>query len=299
MIAQVGSDGTVTLSNHGLTKSDETDLIADVSGYFSSSQANTFEPVGTSRLMDTRTGLGGSTGPLEPGKTDVLTVEGVGGVPASGIAAVSVNLTVVDTTRQGFVVAHADGSPVPGTSDEDWQSTTTKATNVIVQVGSDGKIDITNPAGNQGSTDVLVDVTGYFRPSTAGNVYVPLTPARALDTRKTTPIGPGAADSRWVTLSGLDGIPSSASGAPAIQGFVVNATATETEQQGFLLLSDGEDGVSTSTVNFTGAGQTVANLAIVKDEVNSNGGYQINVENGSVTKPTQAIVDVMGYFVTG
>jgi parallel beta-helix repeat protein len=298
VIAPVAADGTVTLSNHGLTAADKTDLIADVSGYFSSSQADTFEPVTTSRLLDTRSGQGGSKGPLEPGKTDVLTVEGAGGVPSSGVAAVAVNLTVVDTTRQGFVVAYADGSPVPGTSDEDWQSATTKATNVIVPVGSDGKIDITNAAGDLGSTDVLVDVTGYFRASAAGDVYVPITPTRAMDTRTTSAIGPGAADSRWLDLSGVGGIPAASSGAPAIQGFVANATATDTEQQGFLLLSNGESGVSTSTVNFTGAGQTVANLAIV-EPTTSGDEYEINVENGSVTKPVQAIVDVMGYFITG
>lgn len=308
VIAQVASDGTVTLQNTGATKSVETDLIADATGYFAKSQGDRFDFATTSRLMDTRTGQGGSKGALIPGDTDVLTVDGAGNLPASGITAAAVNLTVTDTTHEGYLVMYADGTPVPGTSDVDWQGNTNKATNVIVPVGSDGKIDISNPEGDTGSTDVVVDVTGYFTDSpNSGDVYVPITSSRVLDTRKTTPIT--ASTSRTVNLTNAPGIPAPTGQnveqptAIGVDGFVLNATVTDTEQQGWLLLSDSQSQATTSTVNWTGADQTVANLSITQNDYESNDGLSYSYSdwayNGSPTKPVQAIVDVMGYFVAG
>ena len=304
VIARVGADGTVTLRNFAGTTATTLDLIADLTGYFSTGQADRFQFVGTSRIMDTRSGTGGSTGALAAGKTDVLTVDGAGDLPASGITAVSVNLTVTDTTNAGYLVVYADGAPVPGTSDVNWQGATTKATNVLIPVGSNGKIDVYNRSGDGGVAEVVMDVTGYFSASTTGDVYVPVTPARVLDTRKSSPIA--ALGSLSLNLGGVDGMPY----APipdeypyldqSLDGYVLNATATDTEQAGWLLLSDGLSGTSTSTVNWTGPGQTVANLAITHtvpgNLTEDPGEYFVSFYNGSLTKPVQAIADVMGYF---
>lgn len=298
VIARVASDGTVTLRNTGITKSVKTDLIADVTGYFSTSRADRFALVTPARLMDTRSGRGAAKTPLAPGRTDVLAVEGAGGLPSSGVAAVSVNLTVTDTTRQGFVVLYADGAPIPGTSDVDWQGTTTRAADVLVPVGADGRIDIYNPKGNAGSTDVIIDVTGYFTAATGGDVYVPVNPAREMDTRSSTPIAAGIG--RDLTLGGADGMPAPLPERPTVDGYVLNATVTQTEQRGWLLLSDGESGTGTSTLNWTGTDQTVANLAIARAQLNNlidDGTYLVQVYNGSPAKPVQAVVDVMGYFI--
>jgi PKD domain/Right handed beta helix region len=306
VIAQVSPAGTVTLENFANSKTTVLNLIADATGYFSASQADRFEFVAPARLMDTRSGAGGSTGPLGAGKTDVLAVAGAGGLPATGVAAVALNLTVTGTTGSGYLVAYPDGSAEPGTSDEDWQGSTTRAANAIVPVGTDGEIDLHNGSADGGVANVLVDVTGYFTASTTGDVYVPLTPSRVLDTRRSSAIP--ADGSVTVNLAQLDGIP----GAPTpmdypyldqtIDGFVFNTTATDTEQPGWLRVSDGvTSATSTSTVNWTGSGQTVANLAISQDEVvNGNPittpGYFVSVYNGSPGDPVQALLDVMGYF---
>jgi hypothetical protein len=305
VVAQVASDGTVTLQNFAGSKTTVLNLIADVTGYFTASQADRFDFVTTSRIMDTRTGVGGSTGALGAGKTDVLPVDGAGDLPASGITAVSVNLTVTDTTEAGYLVVYPDGTAVPDTSNVNWQSATTKAANAIIPVGADGKIDVYNRSGDGGVTNVVMDVTGYFTAATTGDVYVPTTPDRVLDTRTTSPIA--ALSSTSLNLGGIDGMPSAnvpndyTASIPNVDGYVINTTVTDTEQAGWLLLSDGQSGTGTSTLNWTGPGQTVANLAIthtVPGAVDTNpGDFFVSFYNGSLADPVQTIADVMGYFI--
>ncbi len=60
-------------------------LLADVTGYFTSSDTGSrFNPVGPERLMDTRDGTGGVTGPVGAGQTVSLPVTGgASGIPAT------------------------------------------------------------------------------------------------------------------------------------------------------------------------------------------------------------------------
>ena len=57
------------------------------------------------------------------------------------------------------VRVYPDGSTPPGTSDLNFSAGPTVANIVVVQVGSDGMIDIFNSAGNE---DAIVDVYGYY-----------------------------------------------------------------------------------------------------------------------------------------
>ena len=84
-----GSSGTV-------------ELIADVSGYFSGggTAANgAFTPVAPTRLLDTRNGTGAPQAPVAAEGTVALSVAGAGGVPATGVSAVVLNVTVTQPTR--------------------------------------------------------------------------------------------------------------------------------------------------------------------------------------------------------
>ena len=51
---------------------------------------------------------------------------------------------------------------------------------VIARVGIDGKVSIYN---NLGTINVAADIQGYFQGDATGSSYLPLTPARILDTR--------------------------------------------------------------------------------------------------------------------
>ena len=300
VVAQVGSDGTVTLENSGASSSVQLDLIADVTGYFAPSAADRFHFLTPARLMDTRSGAGGTKGELAGGKTDVLGVAGLGGLPATGVTAIAANVTETNTTGAGFLVAYADGAALPGSSDLNWQTATTKAASVLIPVGTDGEIDIHNGGTAGSSTDVLIDVTGYFSASATGEVYIPVAPKRVLDTRTSAPIK--AAQSDTVNLANVEGMPfpTDDSEWPVVGGYVFNTTATDTAAAGWLLVSNGQSGTGTSTVNWTGAGQTVANLAIAQGEAVTNGAgdfYDVSTYNGSVSQPVDALLDVLGYFI--
>ncbi len=165
-------------------------------------------------------------------------------------------------------------------------------------MGANGQVAIFN---DQGSTQVIVDIAGWF-PSTGA--FSPLTPvrlldtallpARLLDTRPGAPtidglaagtgaLAPGA--TRTLTVTGRGGVPTTGVG-----GVVLNVTATGPTTGGYLTAYPvGAARPATSNLNF-GPGQTIANLVIAK--VGAYG--QVSIYNASGS--TQVIVDVAGWF---
>ena len=65
------------------------------------------------RVLDTRSGVGAPRTVIGPGASVTVQVEGVGGVPATGVAAVVVNVTAVSPTRAGYLAAFAAARPSP------------------------------------------------------------------------------------------------------------------------------------------------------------------------------------------
>ena len=74
-------------------------------------------------------------------------------------SAVVLNVTVTDTTGQSYLTVWPDGANQPTASDLNWVPGLTVPNLVVVKVGSNGKIDLFNPAG---STDVIIDVVGWY-----------------------------------------------------------------------------------------------------------------------------------------
>src|SRR5665647_1569541 len=68
------------------------------------------------RLLDTRDGTGVPQGAVPSGGTVHLQVTGRGGVPASGVSAVALNVTVTAPAKPGHLSVFADGTSRPGTS---------------------------------------------------------------------------------------------------------------------------------------------------------------------------------------
>jgi hypothetical protein len=98
-----------------------------------------------------------------------------------------------------------------------------------------------------GSADFIFDVTGYFMPDQSGATYVPLTPARLLDSRYAN--GLSGKFSGWVPrtfqVSGRGGVPS---GAVAVTG---NFTVTNQSTAGAGFLGPNSTASpTTSTINF-------------------------------------------------
>jgi len=153
----VGADGKVDFYN----ASGSVNLVADLFGYYttSSTTGSLFQPLSPSRMMDTRYGIGGITGPVGSNATVKLQVVGGGGVP-SGATAVVLNVTAVNPTSSGYVTVFPDGITRPVASNLNFTAGEIIPNLVVVPVGSDGKVDFYNVAGD---VNIVVDVFGYFR----------------------------------------------------------------------------------------------------------------------------------------
>jgi sugar lactone lactonase YvrE len=153
-------------------------------------------PVGGAILAnqcnDDSTGAG--SGPITQGATRVITIDGLGHVPTSGVTAVVVNVTAVAPTKNTYLSVNPDGvTTLPTTSNLNPNAGTVLANLVEVGVSTAGKIDVFNSVG---ATNVILDVEGYVDSSTAG-LYTPATiPVRICDTRAS---GPGIAPNRCDT----------------------------------------------------------------------------------------------------
>ena len=129
------------------------------------------------RIMDTRTNLG-VTGPVPSLGTVSLQVTGQGGVPASGVSAVVVNVTAADPTSAGYITVWPSGTTMQQTSNLNFQAGQNIPNLVVVPVGADGKIQLFNGSG--GTVQLIADVTGYIlgtpAPSAAPNAAASATP---------------------------------------------------------------------------------------------------------------------------
>jgi hypothetical protein len=80
-------------------------------------------------------------------------------VPATARAVV-LNITVTDTSAASYLTAWPDQSPRPLASDLNWQAGQTVPSLAVVELSTDGKLDLYNAAG---SADVVVDVAGWYQ----------------------------------------------------------------------------------------------------------------------------------------
>ncbi|MFI1814961.1 hypothetical protein ACH414_31955 [Streptomyces sp. NPDC020422] len=148
-------DGKVTFYN----RAGSLDLIADVAGYFTSETSGSlYEPVTPSRLMDTRSGTGVPKAKVGAGETVTLTVAGQGGVPATDVTAVVLNVTATNPTTSTFVSVYPYGTTRTSASNLNVVAGQTVPNLVVVPV-KDGKVTFYNRAG---SVDLIADVAGYF-----------------------------------------------------------------------------------------------------------------------------------------
>lgn len=269
--------------------------------------AGSFYPIAPARILDTRTGLGASKKPLGSKGVLHLQVSGRGGVPASGVSAVVLNVTETGATTGGYITVYPTGVTRPTASNLNFPAGRTEANSVTVKLGTNGQVDIYN---NVGSTQVIADVFGYFVGSDSiapGGEYQPIDPTRLIDTR--TPDGGGPLAFGDAVFTGLnfntDGTGTDYNA--HVRAFAVNVTAVGPTASGYLTAWDGglSDRPSTSTVNFP-KGATVPNMAIVPtapcDPGVCNGQTGdapfIGVYNGA-RGSVNVIVDVVGFFDDG
>ena len=249
-----------------------------------------FVPVSPARLLDTRNGTG-ATGPVRAHGTVHLQVTGRGAVPSTGVAAVVLNVTVTAPARAGYVTAYPDGTSRPTASNLNYVARQTVADLVTVKVGTNGRVALTSTSA--GTAQLIADVSGYY---VAGAVtdpggFVPVDPARLLDTRR----GNGAAGpiraygTVQLQVSGRGAVP--ATGASAV---VLTVTVTAPTSSGYVTAYPGGTMRPTaSSLNFR-ARQTVPNHVTVK--LGSTGTVALTNSSGGTV---HLVADVAGYYLAG
>ncbi|MFJ6618611.1 right-handed parallel beta-helix repeat-containing protein [Kitasatospora sp. NPDC091335] len=261
--------------------------IRDRGAYEDLDTGSAFTPAGPTRLLDTRAPIGVPTARAVPafGTVD-LPVTGVAGVPAEGVTAVTLNVTVTDPQQDGHLTVYPHGDEAPTASNLNWTAGRTIPNLVTVPV-KDGKVSFYNASG--GTTHVIADLEGYFSPK--GSLFHPQGPTRLLDTR--APIGVPAAQAvpAWGTVdlpvSGAAGVP--ASGVTAV---TMNVTVTDPKQEGHLTVYPHGDALpSASNLNWT-AGRTIPNLVTVPVKDGKVSFH--NASGGTV----HVIADLAGYYAT-
>jgi hypothetical protein len=249
-----------------------------------------YHPVPPARILDTRNGTGGV--PVAPvGSNGTLNVQvlGRGGVPASGVGAIVMNVTVTSTSAPSYLTVYPAEDPRPTASNLNWVAGQTSPNLVQVAVRRSGQLSIYNAGG---STDVIFDVAGYIPLSTSAagpdGLYNPLVPFRLLDTRNGTgalagPLLGGSTLNLQVT--GRGNVPLT-----GVAAVVLNVTVTAPTTAGYVTVFPAGTGLPlASNLNFV-AGQTVPNRVIVK--LGAGGQVAFFSSGGSV----QIIADVSGWF---
>ena len=236
-----------------------------------------FRPLAPARLMDTRIALGGTA--FGSGESRSLKVAGVGGVPVGAVGVV-LNVTVTSPTSPGYLTVWPAPLAQPATSNVNFAAGQTVANMVTVGLGASGSVTIANSVG---SSQVLVDVMGYFVGGFTG-----LVPARLMDTR----VGLGGAtfaakESRALSVGGVAGIPANS------VAVALNVTATNPTAAGFVTVWPAGTAMPTSSNLNVSAGSTVSNMVLVGLSVDG----QIDLYNDNGT--ADLLVDVMGWFTVG
>ena len=252
-----------------------------------STTAGTYVPLNPIRISDTRSGSAYPDSGETLGAAGALDVQvaGTGGVPAVGVSAAVLNVTVVGSTAVSYLTVFPEGTTRPVVTNLSFTANETVANLVTVPLGDQGGVAIFNAAG---SVNVTVDVEGYYTTSPASTgLYNPLDPYRALgNVDEGATVGPGT--STPVTVAGVGGVP------VQVSAIVANVTVAGSTGSGDLTVFPAPDSgpptpPSVSNMNFA-TGQVVSNRVIVP--VGANGQIEVYNPTGSV----RVDVDVDGYY---
>jgi hypothetical protein len=232
-----------------------------------------FNAVAPARLLDTRSGLGGSRR-VPAGGRIALQVTGRGGVPVGATAAV-LNVVAVGPSGPGFLTTFPCTPTRPTAATLNFAARQVIANTTIASLSPSGQVCVYAHA----QTDMVVDVTGWLAQGD-GSKYNAVGPTRVMDTRT----GFGGATRLPAGGTVRVTFPSLPTSATAV---TLNVTSTAASRQGFATVYPCATGrPPTSTINYV-AGVTRPNNTIV----GSAGGVCIYSSS-----PTEIIVDLVGYF---
>jgi len=211
-------------------------------------------------------------------------------VPVSGVSAVVLNVAATDAVAAGFVTVWPTGQPRPLAANLNLMGPGQTISNqVIVPVGTDGKVSFFTQSG----THLVADVAGWFTNTNEGEgtsgLFVPTAPVRALDTRVggpqvgysgPMPVAGAVVPVHWLPVG------------TGVSAIVMNVTMTEPAGPGFVTAyPSGSPRPLAANLNVE-AGDTIGNHSTVKvgqpEEF-----VQLYTQRGG-----QLIADVVGHYTT-
>lgn len=285
VIVPVAADGTICL-----TSDVPTEVVVDLNGWFRAGQGHV--PMVPARVFDTRPGAPAALRevpeqmltPGQPLRVQLTDLPGAS-VPATGVAAVSLNVTASDPTADGYVSVTSCG-PQREVSSVNFLAGQDRANAVIVPVSPDGSVCFTSTA----PTHLVVDVNSWFK---AGSDLQPVAPDRVFDTRPgtppalrsvtTQPLAPGAA----LTVE-LTDLPGGLVPADSTYAVSLNVTTTGATEPGYLTVTPCGPLGEVSSVNFQ-AGTDTANAVLTG--LSSTGRVCLHSSTA-----VNVVVDINGWF---
>lgn len=244
------------------------------------------------RVLDTRPGGTGLSGKFSSNVARTLQITGTG-IPASAVA-ITGNLTVTDQNAAGFLAVTPTPTNTPSTSTLNFPLSDTRANNITSPLSTTGALGIVYRASTGGrTTNVILDVTGYYTNAATGATYHVVPPGRSLDTR---PGGVGLSGKfvhgvvrSWL-VRGSNGIPPGAE-VTAVTG---NLTVTGQNTNGLAAIGPAvTSNPTTSTLNIP-LGDTRANGITVR--LAANGTLSAVFRGTSASASAHLIFDVTGYY---
>jgi hypothetical protein len=196
------------------------------------------------------------------------------------------NVAVTSATAASYLTVYPSGDPRPLAANLNYVGGDTVSNRVMAKLGAGGRVTIYN---NAGSTDVVVDVGGWYSDASvagSGGTFTALDPARILDTRDATggvtgPIAGGTGVD--VQVTGRGGVP-----ATGVRAVILNATVTQPAGAGYLTISPtGTARPLASDLNYA-PGETRPNLVVV--QLGTGGKVNLFTSSGA-----QVVFDVAGW----
>ena len=264
-----------------------TNVIVDVNGYFAPVSGSTlaFYPLPPCRVADTRKsnfpqGLGPPflTGGQERA-FPILNATTTCNIPSSGVAAYSLNFSVVPHGSLFYMTVWPTGGSRPAVSTLNDIPGTIIANAAIVTAGASGEVSV-YPTND---TDLVIDINGYFAAAGQGGLSLyGVQPCRVIDTRTA-----GGAFNGLLSPP-VDVVDPGCAASSLAQAYVFNASVVPVGALGYLTLwPDGAAQPLVSTLNALDA-TISSNMAIVPS---TNGKV-----DAFASGLTQLILDISSYF---
>ncbi|MDP9101394.1 MAG: hypothetical protein M3N21_04520 [Actinomycetota bacterium] len=232
-----------------------------------------YVPVSPVRFVDTRSGQGAPSGPVN----GAVTVTVPGSVPADAVGVV-LDVSAVTPRGPGWLRVSAAGTP-PQTTALNYPAQHGVTGLVTTSTDSQRQVTVTTYSS---ATDLVLDLVGYYTAGAGtGGFWSPLPPTRVVDTRfgLNAPSGPMTGD---LTFTLPDSVPATA------VGVVLDVTAVEAKGDGYLRLAATGTAATTTALNFEGGG-SMTGLAMTRAT-----GNQVTVSVAGA--PTDLVVDLVGFY---